>query len=71
MMAATVKATAATLEVTSVTPLFDCRPPEGFRRLFYDVMPDGRFLMMTPRGDGLPTSLTLTVNWPQLRQPHR
>lgn len=71
MMAANVKATAATLEVMSVTPLFDCRPPEGFRRLFYDVMPDGRFLMMTPTGEALPTSLTLTVNWPQLRQPHR
>ena len=70
MMAANVKATAATLEVTSATPLFDCRP-EGFRRLFYDVMPDGRFLMMTPTADVLPTSLTLTVNWPQLRRPDR
>jgi hypothetical protein len=40
MMAANVKAAAAALEVTSVTPLFDCRPPEGFRRMFYDVMPD-------------------------------
>jgi len=71
MMAANVKDTAATLEVTSVTPLFDCRRPEGFRRMFYDVMPDGRFLMMTPTGDGLPTSLTLTVNWPQLRPTNR
>jgi len=51
--------------------LFDCRPPEGFRRMFYDVMPDGRFLMMTPMADALPTSLTLTVNWPQLRPPTR
>jgi len=40
MMAANLKAATATLEVTSVTPLFDCRPPEGFRRMFYDVMPD-------------------------------
>jgi Tol biopolymer transport system component len=71
MMAAKVKITAATPEVTSVTPLFDCRPPEGFRRVFYDVMPDGRFLMMTPTADALPTSLTLTVNWPQLRRPDR
>jgi hypothetical protein len=39
--------------------------------MFYDVMPDGRFLMMAPTGDPLPTSLTLTVNWPQFRQPHR
>ena len=66
-MAASVKATAATLEVTSVTPMFDWRPPDGFRRLFCDVMPDGRFLMMTPTTDQLPVSLTLTVNWPQLQ----
>ena len=71
MMAAGVKTTATTLDVTSVTPLFDCRPPDGFRRLFYDVMPDGRFLMMTPTTDAVPTSLTLTVNWPQVRQPNR
>ncbi len=71
MMAANVRSTAATLDITSVTPLFDCRPPEGFRRMFYDVMPDGRFLMMTPTADALPTSLTLTVNWPQLRRPDR
>jgi len=71
MMAANVKTTAASLEVTSVVPLFDCRPPEGFRRMFYDVMPDGRFLMMTPTADALPTSLTLTVNWPQLRRGSR
>ena len=70
-MAANVKAAAATLEVTSVVPLFDCRPPEGFRRMFYDVMPDGRFLMMTPPADAMPTSLTLTVNWPRLRHVDR
>ena len=71
MMAAGVKTTATTLDVTSVTPLFDCRPPDGFRRLFYDVMPDGRFLMMTPTTDAVPASLTLTVNWPQFRHPGR
>lgn len=71
MMAANLKTTAETLEVTSVTPLFDCHPPEGFRRMFYDVMPDGRFLVMTPPVDALPASLTLTVNWPQLRRGPR
>jgi hypothetical protein len=71
MMAANMKATAATLDVTSITPLFDCRPLEGFRRMFYDVMPDGRFLIMTPTADAPPTSLTLTVNWPRLRPPNR
>jgi Tol biopolymer transport system component len=66
MMAATIKADAATLEVEGITALFDCRPPEGFRRLFYDVTQDGRFLMMSPASDAAPTPLTLTVNWPQL-----
>jgi Tol biopolymer transport system component len=71
MMAANVKAATGKFEVTSVTSLFDCRPPEGFRRMFYDVMPDGRFLMMTPTGAAQPMSLTLTVNWPQLRRSSR
>jgi hypothetical protein len=71
MMAANLTTAAATLEVTSVLPLFDCRPPECFCRMFYDVMPDGRFLMMTPTADALPMSLTLTVNWPQLRRGSR
>jgi hypothetical protein len=71
MMVANVKTSAATLEVTSVVPLFHCRPPGGFRRMFYDMMPDGRFLMMTPPADALPMSLTSTVNWPRLRQPDR
>ncbi len=66
MMAATLKPEAGSLEVTALTPLFDGRPPEGFRRLFYDVTPDGRFLLMAPGSDASPTPLTLTVNWPQL-----
>jgi Tol biopolymer transport system component len=68
MMAATLKPSATTLEVAGVAALFDCRPPEGFRRLFYDVAPDGRFLIMAPTADALPTTLTLTVNWPQLQR---
>jgi hypothetical protein len=32
MMAAKVKAFGPSLEVDGVMPLFDCRPPEGFRR---------------------------------------
>jgi Tol biopolymer transport system component len=71
MMAARVSATGTTFDVAAVTPLFECRAPEGFRRMFYDVMPDGRFLLMTPAAGASPTSLTLTVNWPQLRQADR
>jgi hypothetical protein len=51
MMAAAVQADERSVEITSVTPLFDCRPPEGFSRQFYDVTPDGRFLMMASEGD--------------------
>ena len=64
-MAATMKPDGGALEVTAITPLFDARPPEGFRRLFYDVTPDGRFLVMVPGAGATPTPLTLTVNWPQ------
>jgi hypothetical protein len=71
MMAARVSATGTTFDVASATPLFECRAPEGFRRMFYDVMPDGRLLLMTPAAGASPTSLTLTVNWPQLRPADR
>ena len=38
MMTANVRANGATLDVTSITPLFDCRAPARFRRLFYDAL---------------------------------
>ena len=44
----------------------DCRPPDGFRRTFYDVAPDGRFLMISPDSLPGPTPLTLLVNWREL-----
>ena len=40
--------------------------PDGFRRMFYDVAPDGRFLMMAPDSAPGPTPLTLLVNWREL-----
>jgi Tol biopolymer transport system component len=63
IVAASVTSSPGALEVRSVTPLFECRPPEGFRRLFYDVTPDGRFLMMSPISTPGPTPLTLLLNW--------
>jgi dipeptidyl aminopeptidase/acylaminoacyl peptidase len=63
IVAAGVTLSGGALEVTSMTPLFECRPPDGFRRLFYDVAPDGRFLMMSPVSTPGPTPLTLLVNW--------
>jgi Tol biopolymer transport system component len=72
IVAASVASVAGTdaLEVKSVTPLFDCRPPDGFRRLFYDVAPDGRFLMMSPISTPGPTPLTLLVNWRAPKSPN-
>jgi Tol biopolymer transport system component len=70
MMAAAVRTTEGRLEVSGVTPLFECRPPEGFSRMFYDVAPDGRFLLMAGSGAPTLTRLTLITNWPQLlREP--
>jgi serine/threonine protein kinase len=40
----------------------------GFSRMFYDVAPDGRFLMMTSSDNAAVTELVLTVNWPALLQ---
>lgn len=66
LMAAAVRTDAAQLSVDSITALFDYRPPGGFSRMFYDVAPDGRFLMMTSSDNAAVTGLVLTVNWPAL-----
>jgi hypothetical protein len=66
IVAAAVQPAGGNLAVASVTPLFDSRPPDGFRRMFYDVAPDGRFLMMAPDSLPGPTPLTLVVNWREL-----
>ena len=66
IVAASVGTPGGQFDVTSVTPLFDCRPPDGFRRMFYDVAPDGRFLIVTPDSAPGPTPLTLIVNWREL-----
>jgi Tol biopolymer transport system component len=52
------------LDIGPVTPLFDARPPSGFGRYFYDVAPDGRFLLTVSTSANTPTMLTLFVNWP-------
>jgi Tol biopolymer transport system component len=66
LFAATVRPTANGLDVTAVAPLFDATPPSGFRRLFYDVAADGRFLMITDTVSPGPTQLTLLLNWTEL-----
>jgi Tol biopolymer transport system component len=66
IMAARLSDTANGVDVTSVTPLFTARVPEGFGRFFFDVGPDGRFLMEVPTSTGTETKLSLAVNWPSL-----
>ena len=64
--AARIVASPDTIDVSSVTPLFDARTPEGFGRYFYDVAPDGRFLLATPISATPTLMVTLLVDWPAL-----
>jgi Tol biopolymer transport system component len=49
-----------------IEALFDARAAEGFGRFFYDVAPDGRFLLSVPASTSTTTDLTLITNWPAL-----
>jgi eukaryotic-like serine/threonine-protein kinase len=53
------------IEVAAVAPLFEVTPPSGFRRLFYDVSADGRFLVIADTVPPGPTQVTLMLNWPE------
>jgi Tol biopolymer transport system component len=59
-----VKVVGDAIETGPATPLFDARPPSGFARYFYDVAPDGRFLLSVPVAATETSALTLFVNWP-------
>jgi Tol biopolymer transport system component len=52
------------MEVTGVTPLFTVVGPEGFARSFFDIAPDGRFLVAVPGTQTLSYRLGLLTNWP-------
>jgi Tol biopolymer transport system component len=54
------------IEAGPTIPLFDARAPAGFGRFFYDVAPDGRFLLSTPASNNTATSVTLVLNWPSI-----
>jgi Tol biopolymer transport system component len=49
-----------------IVPLFDARAAEGFGRFFYDVAPDGRFLLSVPANTNLTSELAFITNWPAL-----
>jgi serine/threonine protein kinase/Tol biopolymer transport system component len=53
-------------EVKSLTPLFTARALPGAERFFYDVAPDGRFLLAVAASETTEAQLTLVLNWPEL-----
>jgi len=69
--AASVRQQESSLDIVAVAPLFDVTPPSGFRRQFYDVAADGRFLMIADTTSPGPTQLTLMLNWPELTRSAR
>ena len=58
--------TKAGIDFAPIEPRFDARAAEGFGRFFYDVAPDGRFLLSVPASTSTTTELTLLTNWPAL-----
>ncbi len=62
LMAAAVSFTASGIEIGSERPLFQLRP--GGPRSFYDVAPDGRFLVVSSTDKPDSSPITLVVNWP-------
>ena len=67
IMAASVEAAGARLDVRSVTPLFSLSPkPVGW---VYDVMPDGQRFIVNSLGDEGRRPLALVTNWPEALQP--
>jgi len=61
LMAAAVSFTASGMEIGSERPLFQLRP--GGPRSFYDVAPDGRFLVVSSTDKPESSPITLVVNW--------
>jgi Tol biopolymer transport system component len=68
LMAVALDERGAELDAAAPHPLFDVRPAGP--RSFFDVLPDGqRFLINTPRGESLSSSITLLQNWTRLSPP--
>src|SRR5262249_15622289 len=67
LMAVTIEATANDLKIGEPQPLFEARPVGA--RSFYDVSPDGRFLVNVVRADSASPSITLVQNWTAALKP--
>ena len=50
-------------DIGAISPLFPVQGPEGFARTFYDVAPDGRFLVSMPSAQSTSSRLGLLTNW--------
>ncbi|HMF92922.1 MAG TPA: hypothetical protein VKE96_01445 [Vicinamibacterales bacterium] len=61
-----IKVVGDAIEAGPTTPLVDARSPAGFGRCFYDVAPDGRFLLSSPASTNTSAMVTLLVNWPSM-----
>jgi Tol biopolymer transport system component len=66
IVATSITETADEITVGRIVPLFDAKPAEGFGRFFYDVAPDGRFLVSVPMNATMEFELTLVTNWPAM-----
>ena len=66
IMAARVDTRGDAVDIGTPVALFDARAPDGFARYFYDIAPDGRFLMATSSSSSstMMATVTLMVNWP-------
>ena len=71
IMSARITTTAGAVDIGAPVALFDVRGPEGFGRYFYDVAPDGRFLVATPSSSATVATMSLVVNWPALLEKPR
>ena len=71
IMAARIETRGDVVDIGTPIALFDARAPEGFARYFYDVAPDGRFLLATSSAPTTMSTMTLVVNWPALLEKAR
>jgi Tol biopolymer transport system component len=67
LMAVTIDASGRDLKIGEPQPLFEARPVGA--RSFYDVSPDGRFLVNVVRADSASPSITLVQNWTAALKP--
>jgi Tol biopolymer transport system component len=71
LMAVTVRGSGTTLDVGDPTALFQTRIGPIIVRTAYAVAPDGRFLFSIPDEGGVPSPITVILNWAGLQESAR